>query len=68
MYILKEEKAKEIRNKMTLKNVADEVGISLPYVSLLFAGKKTCPKRIAFCITKIVDIDAEIEDYFLRVR
>ncbi len=68
MYILKEEASKKIRKERQLVDIAKEVGISLTYVSLVFAGKKTCPKTVAFCITKIVDMNAEIEDFFIKVR
>lgn len=67
MYIIKEEQAKKIKEKFKLDGIAKEVGISKPYISLIFSGKKTCPKRTAYCIVKMINSTLEIEDIFNRV-
>lgn len=68
MYLLKDEKIEYLKGKYRQDYFANEVGISNAYVSLIFSQKKTCPKRIAFCIVKAIDKDAEIEDFFVRVK
>ena len=68
MYLLKEDVANYLKEKYKQEYFAKEIGISGTYMSLIFNRKKTCPKRIAFCITKIMNKDAEIEDYFERVK
>lgn len=68
MYLLKEEIAKEIKGKYRQGYFAEAIGISITYVSFIFNRKKECPKRVAFCFAKAIDSNAEIEDYFERVR
>ena len=67
MYLLKDEVIEQIKRKYRQDYFAKEIGISNAYVSLIFKKKKTCPKRIAFCIAKTIDKEAEIDDYFERV-
>ena len=67
MYLLKEEVIKELREKYREDYFAKEVGISKTYVSLIFNRRRECPKRIAFCIAKVINNNAEIDDYFERV-
>lgn len=63
-YYIKEDKAKEIKRKYKQKWFADEMGLSTPYISLVLTGNKGCPKRIAYCIVKLIDSESEIEEYF----
>lgn len=63
-YYLKKDKATEILKKYKSNYIADEIGISPTYISLMLSGKRSCPKRIAYCFTKVININAEIEDYF----
>lgn len=67
MYKIKTEKSKEIKKKYKLINIAKEVGISISHTSLILNGKKYSTKPVAYCITKFIDNDAEIEDYFDRI-
>lgn len=67
MYLLKEEIIKELRAKYREDYFAKEVGISRTYISLIFNRKRKCPKRVAFCIAKTIDNNAEVDDYFERV-
>lgn len=68
MYLLRDDKLEFINKKYRHDYFAEEIGISSTYVSFIFNKKKTCPKRIAFCFVKAIDKDAEIEDYFERVK
>lgn len=64
MYIFKEEKRQEIIEKYKMTYLCNQVGLTKGYFSQIINGKKTCPKRTAYSITKYFDSDAEIEDYF----
>lgn len=66
-YILKQDKAEEIRQKLKNKYIADVSGLSLCYVSLIMTGKRQVNKRIAYPFTKAVDSELEIDDLFERV-
>lgn len=63
-YLLKEDKAEEIRNKYKNFYFEKELGISKVYVSLILNRHRKIPKRVAYCFTKAVDSEAEINDYF----
>ncbi len=63
-YMIKEEYAKAWKSKYKQGYIADQVGISDTYISLILCRKKACPKRIAYCLTKLVDKDKEITDFF----
>lgn len=66
-YILKEDKAKEIKDKFKGKYLANTLGRTECYISLLLNKKLTCPKTTAYAFTKIIDKDLEIDDLFERV-
>lgn len=66
-YILRQDKADEIRKKIKNKYIADVSGLSLCYVSLIMTGKRQVNKRIAYPFTKAVDSELEIDDLFERV-
>ena len=68
MYVLKEEIAEQLKRKYRGDYFAKEIGISNTYISLILNRKKTCPKRIAYCITKVINNEAEIEEYFERIK
>ena len=44
------------------------IGITQPCLSNILNGKVLCRKVVAFCITKYLDDNAEIEDYFIKER
>lgn len=44
------------------------IGLSQPTLSNILNRKVECRKVVAFCITKYLDENAEIEDYFEKVR
>lgn len=66
-YILKQDKADEIRKKFKNSYIADTSGLSKCYVSLIMTGKREVNKRIAYPFTKAVDSELEIDDLFERV-
>lgn len=68
MYIFKAELFKGIKEKYKINNIANTVGLSNSYLSLILNGQKTCPKTTAYSITKTLNEDAEIEDYFTKLK
>lgn len=64
MFKIKQEVAERIKRKYKIINIAEEVGISISYLSLILTGKRTCPKKTAYCITKWLDEEAEIDKFF----
>jgi len=66
-YVLKQDKAKEIKKKYLGTYLAETLGITRGYMSRLLNGKVKCPKTTAYAFTKIVDRDLEIDDLFERV-
>lgn len=42
------------------------IGIAPPTLSKILNGKMACRKVVAYCITKYLDSEAEISDYFIR--
>lgn len=63
-YVLKKDKASEIKNKCKCKKLADDLDKTPSYISLLINRKITCPKTTAFTFTKMVDENLQIEDLF----
>lgn len=64
MYILKE----DIDFKMNQIIACKVIGLSQPTLSKILNRRVACRKVVAFSITKYINIDAEIEDYFERVK
>lgn len=58
------------RNDVTYKinqTIASEIiGLAQPTLSNILNRKVTCRKVVAYCITKYLDEDANIEDYFTK--
>ncbi len=42
------------------------IGLAQPTLSKILNGKVACRKVVAFCITKYLDDNAKIEDYFVK--
>lgn len=63
-YILKEDKANEIKGKFKSVYIANGIDLSNAYVSLIIHRKKTVPKKTALSFTKVINNDLEVEDLF----
>lgn len=61
MYILKNEM--KIENETKASKI---IGIDIATLSRILHKKQKCSKILAYCITKYLDDNAEIEDYFIR--
>lgn len=64
MYILKENV--EIRMNQTI--ASEVIGIAQPTLSNILNRKVACRKVVAFSIVKYLDDEAEIEDYFEKIK
>lgn len=59
----------KFRDKDTMKmynkaEVAKEIGIAPETLRRVITGYQLCSKLVAYCITKFIDNNAEIADYF----
>lgn len=61
MYILKNEI--KIENETKASKI---IGIDIATLSRILHKKQKCSKILAYCITKYMDHNAEITDYFIR--
>lgn len=62
MYLFKTEIPVKINQTIASK----VIGITQPTLSNILNGKVACRKVVAFCITKYLDDNAKIEDYFVK--
>lgn len=60
MYVFKQ----DIDIKINQTIASEVIGLAQPTLSKILNGKVACRKVVAFCITKYIDEDAEIEKYF----
>lgn len=56
-----------INIKINQKNLADEIGLSRQYINGVINNKYNCRKIVAYAMTKLINSDAEISDYFEMV-
>lgn len=52
--------------KINQTEACKTIGLSNTSMSQILKGKVACRKVVAYCITKYIDENAEIEDYFTR--
>ena len=64
MYKFKKERYNDVISKYKLNGIAERIGITNNYLSLILNNKRDCKKTVAYCIVKAIDSDAEINDYF----
>lgn len=67
MYILKENIVVDFGG-VTQRRIAQKIGITEQTLSAILRRKQTCSKMMAYCITKINNSEAEIEDYFEKIK
>lgn len=48
------------------KSVAEIIGVHVDTIRAIKRSKKLCSKQTAYCLSKFLDNNAEIEDYFIR--
>ena len=64
MYIFKE----GVNVKINQTIAGEVIGLTQPTLSKILNRKVACRKVVAFCITKYIDENAKIEDYFEKTR
>jgi len=68
MYLFKEEKKDEILLKFKIRHLANEIGIHEVQLYRILNNKSKTSKPVAYLFTKLIDKDAEIEDYFINLK
>jgi hypothetical protein len=64
MYVFKE----GVNIKVNQTKAGEIIGLTQPTLSNILNRKVACRKVVAYCITKYINENAEIEDYFERVK
>lgn len=64
MYMLKS----DLELKLNQSKASEVIGLTQPTLSNILNRKVACRKVVAFSITKYIDKDAEIEDYFEKIK
>lgn len=59
-------KDKENAKQYNKAKMAEIIGLNPATLRRVINGKQECSKLVAYCITKFLDEDAEIEDYFYK--
>ena len=67
-YILKDEKAKEIREKYKNSYFKEKLDLSDSYTSLILNQRVQLPKSTAYSFSKILNEKYEIKDIFNKVN
>lgn len=67
MYIFKKETLENVGFSKTQKMMAEIIGVSEGYFSKILNSKRKCSKILAYSITKTLDKNKEIEDFFERI-
>lgn len=61
-------KDKEVAKTYNKVQMAKVVGLNPDTLRRVINGKQVCTKLVAYCITKFLNSEAEIEDYFERAN
>lgn len=67
MYVFRQDKI-DVKKRIKQKYICKEIGLTQSTLSNIFLRKVYCRKVVAYSITKILDSEAEIEDYFERIK
>ena len=59
-------KNKEIAKTYNKTKLAEVIGLAPDTLRRVINGKQDCSKLVAYCITKTLNQDAKIEDYFYK--
>ncbi|MCI7208119.1 MAG: hypothetical protein MSA15_19230 [Clostridium sp.] len=63
MYTFKDKETAKMFNKTQMAKV---IGLNPDTLRRVINGKQECSKLVAYCITKFLDDEAKIEDYFIK--
>ena len=59
-------KDKEVAKTYNKEQMAKVIGLNPDTLRRVINGKQECSKLVAYCITKFLNYEAEIEDYFIK--
>ena len=59
-------KDKEVTKTYNKEQMAKVIGLNPDTLRRVINGKQECSKLVAYCITKFLDDEAKIEDYFIK--
>lgn len=65
MYKFKDKTIASMYNK---EQMAKVVGLNADTLRRVINGKQECSKLVAYCITKFLNSESEIENYFERIK
>ena len=63
MYIFKDKETARMFNKTQMAKV---IGLNPDTLRRVINGKQECSKLVAYCVTKFLNYESEIEDYFIK--
>ena len=63
MYTFKDKNVAKMFNKTQMAKV---IGLNPDTLRRVINGKQECSKLVAYCITKFLNYETEIEDYFIK--
>ena len=63
MYTFKDKNVAKMFNKTQMAKI---IGLNPDTLRRIINGKQECSKLVAYCITKFLNNEAEIKDYFER--
>ena len=63
MYTFKDKNVAKTYNK---EQMAKVIGLNPDTLRRVINGKQECSKLVAYCITKFLNYETEIEDYFVK--
>ena len=59
-------KDKEVAKTYNKEQMAKVIGLNPDTLRRVINGKQECSKLVAYCITKFLNYETEIEDYFVK--
>lgn len=66
MYKFKNILKEQALDGRTITSLASKIGVTNGFMTSILNAKRSCSKPIAYCITKCLDKNKEIEFYFER--
>ena len=63
MYTFKDKNVVKMFNKTQMAKV---IGLNPDTLRRVINGKQECSKLVAYCVTKFLNYESEIEDYFIK--
>ena len=61
-------KDKDLAKNYNKTQVGKIIGLNADTLRRVINGKQVCSKLVAYCITKFLNSDAKIEDYFVLIK